>query len=173
MPIGNSAVSGEVGSGSAPATLLQEELRDLRSLVVHADHLRWVTRGAEGSGFDEIVYRFAEDWRRWSECVARTLLGLDVSPDGRVSSLTDGSYRAWLPVGWVESPVAEQWIRRELKVLAEWAHVRKEQAAKADVVELFEAIETGVGEELAAFEKWSEVRAPSSVPVVDDQPRSL
>ena len=151
-------------------TLLQEELQELRTLVVHSDHLRWVTRGAQASGFDAIVYRFAEDWRRWSECVARALIDLDLPPDGRVSSLTEGSYRAWLPDGWIERADAENWIGRELEVLAEWAHVRREQA-KTGLVELFEAIETGVGEERTAFQNWLEGRAPTSLPI-EEQPRS-
>jgi hypothetical protein len=171
MSAGSSEISGAGGGGSTPGILLQEELQDLRSLVAHSDHLRWVTRDALGSGFDATVQRFAEDWRRWSESVARSLIDLGTPPDGRVSALTEGSYRAWLPDGWVEIHDAEQWLRRELGVLAEWAHVRREQVGADDFVELFETIETGVGAELTAFAIWSAGRAPSILPV-EEQPRS-
>jgi hypothetical protein len=124
--------------------------------VVHADHLRWVTRASVSSGFDAIVHRFIEDWRSWSEVAARSLVDLDIPPDGRVSSLTEGTYRAWLPDGWVESADAEAWMFRELSVLAEWAGVRKQQAERSEVIEFFAAIEVGIGEERTVLQNWSE-----------------
>jgi starvation-inducible DNA-binding protein len=153
--------SGGEREGTTEA-LLQEELRDLRSLVVHADHLRWVTRGAAAKDLDALVYRFSEDWRRWSESIASCLVKLGVPPDGRVSSLTDGSYRAWLPDDWVETSEADRWILGELGVLAEWAHVRKEAAEPLEVVQLFEDIETGVAQERTELQNWSDahVQAP-------------
>jgi hypothetical protein len=82
-------------------------------------HLRWVTRGPDAKDFDELVYRFSEDWRRWSESVASCLIHLGFPPDGRVSALTEGSYRGWLPGDWVEIGEAGKWITRELGVLSE------------------------------------------------------
>jgi hypothetical protein len=143
MPLESSDSSSSSRRGEMAEPLLQEELQDLRSLVVHADHLRWVTRGARTSGFDAIVSRFIGDWREWSERAARSLVDLGIPPDGRVSSLTDGSYRAWLPDGWVEGADAESWMFHELGVLAEWARVRKELATPAEFTEFFEAVEAG------------------------------
>jgi starvation-inducible DNA-binding protein len=156
MSLAGTEIRGEGDGGSATETLLQEELQDLRSLIVHADHLRWVTRGPAAKGFGALVYRFSEDWRRWSESIADCLIDLGVPPDGRVSSLTDGSYRAWLPGDWVETPEADRWILSELGVLAEWAHVRKEEAKPLEVVQLFEDIETGIAQERTEFQDWDD-----------------
>ena len=158
MSVGRTETGRDGESGSATETLLQEELQDLRSLVVHADHLRWVTRGPEAKDFDALVYRFSEDWRRWSESVASCLIHLGSPPDGRVSALTEGSYRAWLPDDWVEIGEAGRWITRELGVLSEWVHVRKEEAGLSEVVRLFEGIEMGIAQERTEFrgmEPWS------------------
>jgi hypothetical protein len=153
--------SQRVREGTTEA-LLQEELRDLRSLVVQADHLRWVTRGSAAEDFDALVYRFSEDWRRWSESIASCLVNLGVPPDGRVSSLTDGSYRAWLPDDWVETSEAVRWTLRELGILAEWAHARKDAAEPLEVVQLFEDIETGVAQERTELENWSDAHVQAS-----------
>jgi len=74
------------------------------------------------------VYRFSEDWCRWSESIASCLTDLGVPPEGRVSSLTERGYRAWFPDDWAETSEADRWILREFGVLAEWAHVRKDEA---------------------------------------------
>jgi hypothetical protein len=156
MQVGGSAPGREDDRGGAAESLLQQELQDLRSIFVHADHLRWVTRGAAAKDFDALVFRFSENWRRWSEPVASCLIG--VPPDGRVSSLTDASYRAWLADDWIESSEADRWILRELGVLAEWAHVRKEDAEPVAVAQLFEIIEAGVAQERTEFQAWTEGR---------------
>lgn len=158
MSVGSTETSRDGEKGSATATLLQEELQDLRSLVVHADHLRWVTRGSEAKDFDAMVYRFSEDWRRWSESVASCLIHLGFPPDGRVSALTEGSYRAWPPDDWVEIGEADEWITRELAVLSEWLQARKEGAGRSEVVRLFEGIEMGIAHERTEFQEWSHGR---------------
>jgi hypothetical protein len=158
MPVGRTEGGRDGESGGVTETLLQEELQDLRSLVVHADHLRWVTRGRDAKDFDALVYRFSEDWRRWSESLANRLVQLGSPPDGRVSALTEGSYRAWLPGDWVEIGEARRWITRELGVLSEWAHVRKEEAGLSEVVRLFEGIEMGIAQERTEFREWSNGR---------------
>jgi hypothetical protein len=152
--------------------LLEEELQDLRSLVVHADHLRWVTHSPEAKDFDALVYRFSEDWRRWSESVASCLVHLGSPPDGRVSALTEGSYRAWLPGDWVEIGEAGRWITRELGVLSEWVHVRKEEARLSEVVRLFEGIEMGIAQERTEFQEWSRGRGQTTAGAEEAEPSS-
>jgi hypothetical protein len=154
MPGGRTESGRDGESGGATETLLQEEMQDLRSLVVHADHLRWVTRGPEAKDFDALVYRFSEDWRRWSESVASCLVHLGSAPDGRVSALTEGSNRACLPGEWVEIGEAGRWITHELGVLSKWAHARKEEAELTEVVRLLEGIEMGIARERTEFQDW-------------------
>lgn len=162
MPVGRTEAGRDGESGGATETLLQEELQDLRSLVVHADHLRWVTRGPDAKDFDALVYRFSEDWRRWSESVASCLVHLGSPPDGRVSALAEGSYRAWLPGDWVEIGEAGRWITRELGVLSEWVHLRKEEAGLSEVVRLLEGIEMGIAQERSEFREWSHGRGQTT-----------
>jgi starvation-inducible DNA-binding protein len=158
MPVRATETRSGGEKGGTTETLLQAELRDLRSLVVHADHLRWVTRGPAAEDFDALVYRFSEDWRRWTESIASCVIDLGIPPDGRVSSLTEGSYRAWLPDDWVETTEADRWMLGELGVPAEWAHVRKAEAEALEVVQLFDDIATGVARERTEFENWSDAR---------------
>jgi len=119
MPVGTTGAGRTAGKRNTTEMLLQEELQDLRSLLVQADHLRWVTRGEDATSFCSLVRRFSEEWRIWSEGVARCLIRLGVPPDGRVSSLTEGSYRAWLPGEWVDVREADEWMLRELGVLGD------------------------------------------------------
>jgi hypothetical protein len=139
-------------------SILQDELQDLRSMTAHADHLRWVTRGDRSDSFDELVCRFSDEWRAWAEKVARGLIRRDSAPDGRVSSLTEGTYRGWLPGEWLDISTASEWITRELDVLGSWLHSRSEQVDDYQLRELFVAIEQGMARELSELQCWLDGR---------------
>jgi hypothetical protein len=133
---------------------LQEELQDLRSLQIHADHLRWIARGARSQEFDRLLRDFSEEWRDCAEQVAHSLAALGQPPDGRVASLTEGSYRGWLPGNWLGMEGAAEWVERELGVLGSWAHLRSEQASDGNLEEVFDVIERVLAAELATFVVW-------------------
>lgn len=151
----------DVHADTAPATaadrLLQDELRDLRSLVINADHIRWVTIGADSAALDTLLHTFADDWRELSDRVAHCLVAHGSPPDGRVSTLTDVSKRGWLPGGsWIAVDDARQWVCRELANLASWAHTRGEEVGDAALAPLFTEVERCIGAELDQFAKWWE-----------------
>jgi hypothetical protein len=134
----------------AQARLLQDELQDLRSLSVHADHVRWITREPEGESLRTLLKGFSSEWSEWTERVALFLIGQGRPPDGRVSALTESSYRAWLPGDWLDTSKAGAWIAEEIEVLDNWTHERSDQALEAELVALFTEIERGLVNERRA-----------------------
>jgi hypothetical protein len=68
---------------------LQRQLRDLISLAVVGDHVRWVLMDDDELG--DWLAEAAGEWRGCAEQVARRLVASDVAPDGRVRSLAKGT----------------------------------------------------------------------------------
>jgi hypothetical protein len=138
------------------ARAAQEELVDLRSLAVHADHVRWTTRGPHAGAFSSVVRRFATEWAAWSERLADYLVGHHTTPDGRVSTLTHGRYRGWLPCTWRDAVEAETWLLHEIEVLRSWTHTRAEETEdRAALGALLTDIEAGLDRQLHACEAWT------------------
>ena len=144
-------------SQSAVERLLQEELRDLRSMSVRADHVRWVTSGPRADAFGALVGRFSVEWRDWTEKIAHSLIAHAWPPDGRISALKEE--RAWLAAEWLEMGQASEWIARELEVLASWAHSRAEQVEADDLIQLFSDIEDGLAAQRLRLGTWTAAQA--------------
>jgi hypothetical protein len=60
---------------AATADELQEELRDLLSLAVVGDHVRWVLVGDEVSGMAQWLANAAGQWREYAEQVSNAARG--------------------------------------------------------------------------------------------------
>ena len=143
-----------MSADTAAARLLQDELQDLRSLTVHADHVRWVTVGQDAKSFELLVRYFSDEWRGWAERLAHRLVDRRWPPDGRVSALPDGSYRSWLSGEWLEISEAGDWMDHELRVLGNWARARSEEVDEPDVVRLLVEIEDGLATQLDQLTAW-------------------
>jgi starvation-inducible DNA-binding protein len=119
---------------------LQAELRDLLSLAVVGDHVRWVLTG---EGTAELAAWLAEAtvrWRALADRVAQQLVTLGVAPDGRVRSLAQDIPLNWVPDGWLRVDEARRLIAVRLHVVAGWAGQRRLQATDADIVRLLDAV---------------------------------
>jgi hypothetical protein len=66
---------------------LQKELRDLLSLAVVGDHLRWVVVGDEAGELADWLADAVPQWRALADRVSRHLVTLRVAPDRPVRSL--------------------------------------------------------------------------------------
>jgi hypothetical protein len=141
---------------------LREELQELRTMAVNADHLRWITRGGDARRFDGLIREFADEWRALAESVACCLVArLGIPPDGRALSLTSGVDPVWPPSEWLDVLQASDWVIRELAVLSRWARVRGEEIDRADIRQLFERVSQTISMELERFQAWAErVGAP-------------
>jgi hypothetical protein len=147
--------------------LLEEELQDLRSMGVHADHVRWVTQGRDAGAFDALLRRFSEEWRGWVEQIAHGLVRRGIPPDGRVSALTDGRYRGWLARDWLEISEASAWVTGEIRVLGNWARSRGEDVNEHELKGLFGEIEKGLAAELDTFRRWCDQKG-STIDLVNE-----
>ena len=133
---------------------LQGQLRDLLTLAVVGDQVRWVLAGDEAEEFAEWLVEATADWRSWADDVAKHLATLGVAPDARVRSLAKDIPIQWVPDGWLGGDDAHRLIADRLRTIAEWARYRCLQAAAPDTARLFEAV--CVGLETQAHE-WSEM----------------
>jgi len=140
---------------------LQGQLRDLLSLAVVGDHVRWVLAG---DGSEELADWLAEataEWRSWADEVATHLVTLGVAPDGRVRSLAKDIPIRWVPDGWLGRADARRLVADRLGTSAEWARYRRSQSTAPDTVRLFDAICVGLDAQAHA---WSQIAVGRSAP---------
>jgi len=108
---------------------LQRQLRDLISLAVVGDHVRWVTDDVELA--DWLATAIAE-WRAWADRVARQLSASGFAPDGRVRSLAKDISLNWVPEGWLSADQARGLLAGRLAMVARSARFRHSQADDAN-----------------------------------------
>ena len=121
---------------------LQRELRDLLSLAVVGDHIRWVLVDDDG----ELAERLAKavpEWRALADQVARRLVALGVPPDGRVRSLARDIPLHWVPEGWLRREEAERLLADRLRVVAAWAR-RRAQSSDRATTQLLDVVAAGL-----------------------------
>ena len=123
---------------------LQGELRDLLSLAVVGDHIRWVLTGDEAVVLAEWLADAVPRWRALADQVAKHLVTLGVAPDGRVRALAEDIPLNWVPEGWLHADEARQLIADRLGTVAEWARYRRSQATDPDTVQLLDAVRSGL-----------------------------
>jgi len=126
---------------------LQVELRDLVSLAVVGDHLRWVLRGDDAEELVDWLGGAIAQWRTWADQVARQLAEAGVAPDARVRSLAKDIQVHWVPEGFLEAGEARRLVDDRLSSVAEWACHRRTQATGA-AAELLAAICSGLQAQL-------------------------
>jgi hypothetical protein len=118
---------------------LQRELRDLLTLAVVGDHVRWVLTGADASEFADWLGDAIVEWRAWADQVAKLLVASGVAPDGRVRSLAEDLTLNWVPDGWLEADEGRRLLGDRLRRVAGWAcyrrsHATGRRAAVLDVI---------------------------------------
>lgn len=123
-----------------PVDELQEELRDLLSLTVAGNHVRWVLIGDGAPEFREWLTDAVAQWRDLADEVAKHLVTLGVAPDGRVRSLAKDIPLNWVPDGWLRTDEGRMLIADRLRDLAEWARYRRSQAVDPETVRLLNAV---------------------------------
>jgi starvation-inducible DNA-binding protein len=121
------------------AAELQRELRDLLSLAVVGDHVRWVLVDDDGE-LAEWLAETVPQWRALADRVAERLVALGVPPDGRVRSLAEDISLNWVPDGWLDRGQAERLLAERLHIVSSWARVRHSQAADAETAQLLETV---------------------------------
>jgi starvation-inducible DNA-binding protein len=119
---------------------LQAELRDLLSLTVVGNHVRWVLIGDGAAEFRQWLNEAVAQWRHSADEVAKHLVTLGVAPDGRVRSLAKDIPLNWVPDGWLRTDEARLLIADRLRDLAEWACYRRSQAVDPETVRLFNTV---------------------------------
>lgn len=125
------------------AAELQRELRDLLSLAVVGDHVRWVLVEDDGELADWLAEAVPE-WRALADRVAQRLVELGVPPDGRVRSLAQDIPLNWVPDGWLSREQAERLLADRLHVVSAWARLRRSQATDGETAQLFETVAAGL-----------------------------
>jgi starvation-inducible DNA-binding protein len=110
---------------------LQRELRDLASLAVVGDHLRWVLTGRDAAELVDWLARAGADWRAWADQVAGRLAASGIPPDGRVRSLARDIPYNWVPAGWLSADEGRRLVASRLATVAQRARYRHSQAAGA------------------------------------------
>lgn len=132
-------------TGVAPdrAAELQRELRDLLSLAVFGDHVRWVLVEEDGELADWLAEAVPE-WRALADRVAQRLVELGVPPDGRVRSLAQDIPLNWVPDGWLSREQAERLLADRLHVVSAWARLRRSQETDGETAQLLEAVAAGL-----------------------------
>jgi len=107
---------------------LQRELRDLLTLAVVGDHVRWVLTGADASELADWLGDAIVEWRAWADQVAKQLVASGVAPDGRVRSLAEDLTLNWVLDGWLEADEGRRLLGARLRRVAGWACYRRSQA---------------------------------------------
>lgn len=126
---------------------LQLELRDLVSLAVVGDHLRWVLRGDDAEELVDWLSAAGAQWRAWADQVARHLAAAGVAPDARVRSLAKDIPVHYVPSGWLEAGEGRRLVDDRLSSVARWACDRRAQATGASA-ELLDVICSGLQAQL-------------------------
>jgi starvation-inducible DNA-binding protein len=119
--------------------MLQDELRDLLSMAVVGDHVRWVLVG-NGAGLAAWLAEAVPQWRGMADRVAKHLVMLGVAPDGRLRSLATDIPVHWVPDGWLHADEARRLVGDRLASLAEWARYRRSQATDPETEQLLDAV---------------------------------
>jgi starvation-inducible DNA-binding protein len=127
----------------ARATDLQQELRDLLSLAVVGDHIRWVLVDDDGE-LAEWLADAVPEWRALADQVAKRLVALGVPPDGRIRSLAEDIPLNWVPDGWLDRDQAERLLAHRIHVVASWANLRRSQATDVETAQLLDAVSGGL-----------------------------
>ena len=125
------------------AAELQRELRDLLSLAVVGDHVRWVLVDDDGELADWLADAVPE-WRALADRVAQRLVELGVPPDGRVRSLAQDIPLNWVPDGWLSREQAERLLADRLHAVSAWARLRRSDATDSETAQLLEAVAAGL-----------------------------
>ena len=125
------------------AAQLQGELRDLMSLAVVGDHVRWVLVDDDGE-LAEWLADAVLKWRALADRVAERLIELHVPPDGRVRSLAEDIPAHWVPDGWLDREQAERLLADRLHVVSSWARLRQAQTTDGETAQLLEAVAAGL-----------------------------
>ena len=128
-----------------PVDELQAELRDLLSLTVAGNHMRWVLIGDGAPEFREWLTDAVAQWRVLADDVAKHMVTLGVAPDGRVRSLAKDIPLNWVPDGWLRTDEGRLLIADRLRKLAEWARYRRSQAVDPETVRLLNAVCSDLG----------------------------
>jgi starvation-inducible DNA-binding protein len=123
---------------------LQGELRDLLSLAVAGDHVRWVVTGEGAADLAEWLAGAASQWRVWADQLAKHLVTLGVAPDARVRSVAKDISTHWVPEGWLRPDDAARLVVERLDSLSEWARYRQSQALNPDTVRLLDTVSSGL-----------------------------
>jgi hypothetical protein len=89
---------------------LQAELRDLLTLAVVGDHVRWAVTGEGASEVAEWLAGAASRWRAWADQVAKHLASVGVAPDARMRSLAKDIPVHWVPEGWLRPDEAARLV---------------------------------------------------------------
>ena len=131
---------------------LQEELRDLLSLAVVGDHVRWVLSGDEVDEFAHWLVEAVGQWRAWADQVARGLASLGVAPDGRVRALATDVPMNWVPDGWLQLDEAQRLLGNRVMKMAEWARYRESQATHPGILELLHVVSSGLEAQMATLQ---------------------
>lgn len=124
---------------------LQEELRDLVSLAVVGDHVRWVSPRDKELG--RWLTGAVGQWRQWADQVAAQLGSAGVAPDGRVRSLVRDIPLNWVSDGWLESDAARVLVADRLGRVERFTRVRQAQTHGADAA-LLELVSAGLEAQL-------------------------
>jgi starvation-inducible DNA-binding protein len=119
---------------------LQDELRDLLSLAVLGDHVRWVLEGAEGDELEAWLAEASPRWRALADDVAARLATLGVPPDGRIRSLAKDIPMNWVPDGWLSLGEARRLVHDRMLQAAGRARYRQSQAEDSATCQLFERV---------------------------------
>jgi starvation-inducible DNA-binding protein len=123
---------------------LQGELRDLLSLAVVGDHVRWVVTGEGAAELAEWLAGATSQWRAWADQIAKHLVMLGVAPDARVRSVAKDIPVHWVPEGWLRPDDAARLVVERLGGLAGWARYRQSQANNPDTVRLLDTVSSGL-----------------------------
>jgi starvation-inducible DNA-binding protein len=123
---------------------LQGELRDLLSLAVVGDHVRWVVTGEGAAELAEWLASATLQWRAWADDLARHLVTLGVAPDARVRSVAKDIPVHWVPEGWLRPDDAARLVVDRLGSLAGWARYRHSQALNPETVRLLDTVSSGL-----------------------------
>ena len=122
------------------AEALQDELRDLLSMAVAGDHVRWVVVGDGTAELADWLAEAVPQWRAAADRVAKHMVTRGIAPDGRLRSLATDIPVHWVPDGWLNADEGRRLVADRLASLAEWAHYRRSRATDPETEQLLDAV---------------------------------